>query len=158
MSRFAPEYRAEDFDFEVANLSNGKTRDLLKRDGITAEDFLWGWRFNSVFARPAVGFRVGVQRQVKIGILANASDECRTGRKRFEQNLVGVAAINGNEKVAPPGVRSLVESIADADDGRQSDLCKGESFFAFFVVVPFLGRGILFGFSNGRSWFETDRQ
>jgi hypothetical protein len=99
MPSFAPEDWAEDYDLEVTNLSHGKTWNLLKRDRIIAEDFLWSGRFDSVFARSAVGFCLNIQREAKIGILANAPDKRSTRGKGFKQDLVSVAAVDANEKV-----------------------------------------------------------
>jgi hypothetical protein len=158
VASFAPEDGPEDLDLEVPDFPHGKTWDFLKRDRVVAEDFLWSGGLKAIFARAALGIGLGVQRPVKIGILSDAPDERRMLRKGFEQDFVGVAAVDGNQELAQFGVWPLVESVSEAADSKESDLGKGESFLAFLVLIPCLRRGVLFGFSDGRSWFEADWQ
>lgn len=156
VSGFTPEDGAKDFDLEVPDLSDREAGDFLKGDLVIAQYFLGGWRFWTVLARSAVGFGVCVQRQVKVSILTNAPDQCRAGWKCFEQNLVGVAAIDGDEEHAHPSLETLIQGVAEIDDSGKPDLGKGESLLEFLVLLPLFGRGILFGFRDGRGWLEAD--
>ncbi len=127
-SGFAPEHGTEGFDLEVTDLSDGKTRDFLKGDLVIVQDFLWCWGFEAVLAWTPVCFCVWVQRQAQVGVLADAPDECGSGRQCFQENLIGIAAINADEELAQQGIGALIEGIAKIDDRGESDLSEGVGF------------------------------
>ena len=158
MSGLAPEDGANGLDVEVAELPDRETGDLLQRHLVIAQDFFWGRGFRTILARPAVGFGVRVQRQAKVGVEADTPDECRACWKPLEEDLVGVATIDGDEQLAQPGIVPLIEGLAEIDDSRKPDCGKGEGLLAFLVIFPLLGRGILFGLRDRRGRLEADGQ
>ena len=108
---------------------------MLKRNRVVAQDFFWRWSFESVFAGTPVRFCVWVQRQAQVSVLADAANESGSGRQAFQENLIGIAAINGNEKLALQSIGALIERIAEIDERRKPDLSKRMSFLVFLIVL-----------------------
>jgi len=101
ISRFAPEDGAKDFDLEVSDLSDCEAGNFLKRNRVPAQDIFGGWSWGAVLAWSAFGCAIGVQRKVKVSVLADAPDEGGAGWKR-----------TGRERAGPSRCRGVISSEA----------------------------------------------